>query len=306
MKGIFEHVWKMRDRINKTYWSITQNQDVKLWLQNKDHVMSKWWKKGIVDIDDVLHGFKNPKSRTLKWFGLDNAQTFKSLGDHHGFTADNVNYTFNAHGFRGDEIEQESDFTVLVVGCSHTFGIGLDDKQYWPHHLKNMLAEDYKNPKVINLSCPGGSNDWIARATATSIDKIKPDLVVVVWTYPNRREAIWDSGLLWQLNTELPGGPEAEKHKLEFQSHFMTINEHSDHYNWMRNHWLVTLACKDTMLIESHVTDLHMMQNNLTKILGYNDVARDNKHFGPKVHQHYADKIYWMFKYRQKQKKSVK
>ena len=150
-----------------------------MWLQNKDHVMSKWWKKGIVDIDDVLHGFKNPKSKTLKWFGLDNAQTFESLGDHHGFTADNVNYTFNAHGFRGDDIEQESDFTVLVVGCSHTFGIGLDDKQYWPYHLKNMLAEDYKNPKLINLSFS------FFPLTSKPIGWVKTGDGSMEFTYPN-------------------------------------------------------------------------------------------------------------------------
>ena len=304
MKGIFEHVYNMRVRINQKYFTPTQDPDVKRWLKDKSHVMSKWWKEEVINIDDVLHGFKNPRNTTLNWFGLDNKDTFNKLsdiGEHYNYTEESVTYTFNSRGYRGDEIEAESDFTVMVVGCSHTFGIGLDDTQCWPYRLKQLLQQKYKNPKVINLACPGGSNDWISRAVATSIETIKPDLVIVLWTYPNRREAIWDSGMLWQLNTELPGGPEAEKYKLEFQSHFMTINEHSDHYNWMKNHWLVKLASKNTMLIESHVTELHVMQNDLTKILGYHDVARDNQHFGPKVHLHFADKLFDIYKSRKKQ-----
>jgi hypothetical protein len=106
---------------------------------------------------------------------------------------------------------------------------------------------------------------------------------------------------LWQLNTSIPKNPVQSEYE-EFQSWFMTINEHSDYYNLMRNHNLIKLACRDAILIESHVTDLHVIQTNLNKILGYNDVARDCKHFGPKVHQHYADKIYRMFRDRQKQK----
>lgn len=304
MKGIFEHVWKIRQRIDQKDWG--QDRNVKLWLKNKNHNISKWWRKGITNIDDVLHGFITPKNKSLKWYGNDNLSAFNQIEDHKDFTTDNVTYTLNAHGYRGDNIDDESDFTVLVVGCSHTFGIGLDDTQCWPYHLKEFLKQNYKNPKVINMACPGGSNDWIARVIATSIDTIKPDLVIPVWTYPNRREAVWDSGLLWPLNTELPSGPEAEKHRLEFQSHFMTINENSDHYNWMKNHWLVKFACQNTTLIESHVTELYDLQNNLNKIIGYVDVARDNKHFGPKVHFHFADKLYNIFIARQNEEKNVK
>ena len=150
MKGIFEHVWKIRQRIDQKDWG--QDRNVKLWLKNKNHNISKWWRKGITNIDDVLHGFITPKNKSLKWYGNDNLSAFNQIEDHKDFTTDNVTYTLNAHGYRGDNIDDESDFTVLVVGCSHTFGIGLDDTQCWPYHLKEFLKQNYKNPKVINAA----------------------------------------------------------------------------------------------------------------------------------------------------------
>lgn len=296
---------KIKARLNKDY--LTGDPDHRLidWSKHPESFsLSKWWQQGIPNIDDVMHGATHPRSTTLKWFGMDNEESFTNIQAPHKkwhYNKNNVNYTFNAHGFRGDEIDHESDYTVLIVSDSHGFGIGLDDKEIWANQFKILLQQQYKNCKVLNLSCPGGSNDWIGRTVSCAYETIIPDCVIVCYTYPNRREAIWDSGLLWQLNTSIPKNPVQSEYE-EFQSWFMTINEHSDYYNLMRNHNLIKLACRDAILIESHVTDLHVIQTNLNKILGYNDVARDCKHFGPKVHQHYADKIYRMFRDRQKQK----
>lgn len=300
-----QHLIKIKTRINNKY--LTGNPDHRLiaWSEHPEAAsLSKWWQQGIPNIDDVLHTAKHPRSTTLKWFGMDTEKSFENTKPPHAdwnFTKDNVNYTFNSLGYRGAEPDKDADYKVLLVGDSHGFGVGLDDKQIWAHQLKMFLQEQYSNCNIINLSLPGGSNDWIGRTVSCAYDSIKPDCVIVCYTYPNRREAIWDSGLLWQLNTSIPKNPVQSEYE-EFQSWFMTINEHSDYYNLMRNHQLVSLACRDAVLIESHVTDLQVIQTNLNKILGYNDVARDCKHFGPKVHQHYADKIFQMFKDRQKQK----
>lgn len=303
LDGIGKQVFNIKQRIQKKYFTPYQDPEVKKWIKDTNTQLSKWWVNDVINIDDVMHGFTTPKNTKLAWFGLDSESEFDNLkhpGEHYKFTKQNVTYTFNSKGFRGDEIDDISDYTILVVGCSHTFGIGLDDTQVWTYHLKENFMQEYPKVKVINLSCPGGSNDWIARAIATSFDKVKPDLVVPCWTYPNRREAIWDSGLLWELNTTVPDHPD---YRHEFQSHFMTINEHSDYYNWMRNHWLVKAVCKDVTLLDTHVTEMQVLQKDLQTIINYLDIARDGKHFGPKVHAHFGLKIYEKWKDLSKRKR---
>jgi len=304
-----KHLIKIKERLFNEYHSDKPSNELSTWINKPDEsTLSKWWKPGIPSIDDVTHGAINPKSTTLKWFGMDNEIHFDSIKETHndwGFTKDNVNYTFNSLGYRNDEPEGERDFTVLISGDSHTFGIALDNEQIWPSQFKIFLQQQYPKCKVINISCPGGSNDWISRSLSCAIQTVKPDLVIAVYTYPNRREAIWDSGFLWQLNTTVPDNPRQNEYE-EFQSWFMTINEHTDYYNMMKNHWLVKLACNNkTTLIPSQVTQMQLIQKQLGTILQYNDVARDCKHFGPRVHREFAKQIYNKFCRLQNIKKNV-
>ena len=304
-----QHLLKIKTRLNKEYYTDQPDHRLIAWSHKPESVtLSKWWQQGIPNIDDVMHGARHPKSKTLKWFGMDNEECFDSITTPHKkwhYTKDNVNYTFNSFGYRGDEPSQESDYTVLVVGDSHGFGIGLDDKETWAYQFKVLLQQQYPNCKVINLSCPGGSNDWISRAVACAYDTIKPDCVIVCYTYPNRREAIWDSGLLWQLNTTIPKNPVQSEYE-EFQSWFMTINEHTDNYNLIKNQTLIQKTCGDTLLLESNVLLLRLIQRSLGSIYSITDVARDCKHFGPRVHKQYAKELYQRFCTLQNNKQKLK
>ena len=273
------------------------------WLMNwydnpNDHIISKWWKPGIPRIEDNQMNLKNiHKNTTLKWYCIDSEEKFNDVvltpHDYWKFTKDNVNYTFNSLGYRSDEPDADCDYTILVSGDSHTFGVGLDDKQVWPYQLKLLIEKEYKKCKIINVSEPGGSNDWISRSLTCAIENIKPDCVIAVYTYPNRREAIWDSGLLYPLNTTIPDISN-QKYYLEFQSWFMTVNEHTNYYNLTKNHILIKNTCKayGIKLLTFHDQHLDIIQRELTSTLGYQDVARDLKHFGPAVHKYFAEKIY--------------
>ena len=299
---------KIKHRLQSEYLTDKPHDDMIAWSHKSDSVqLSKWWPEGIPNIDDVMHGAKHPKSTTLKWFGMDNEDAFDKVIKPNArwhYKKDNVNYTFNSLGYRGDEPNQETDYTVLLVGDSHGFGVGLDDQEVWANQFKLLLQQQYPNCKVINLSCPGGSNDWIARVIACSIDTIKPDCVVACYTYANRREAIWDSGYLWQLNTTIPDNPVQSEYE-EFQAWFMTINPHTDKYNMIKNHTLVKKSCHSTLLLESHVTQMQQVQRSLGAIIKYPDVARDCKHFGPQVHKRFAKEMYQKFCTRQSQEKKL-
>ena len=289
-----EQLKHIKTRLSSKWYAPDPAYEISQWLQDKDSIqLSPWWTEGIPDMDLINHGAGHPKNKTLKWFGHDTEQAFDSIKatpKHWPFTKTNVNYTFNNLGYRGTDFTTDNKFRILVSGCSHTFGIGLDDTQTWPALIERYIKAQHNDCKVFNLACPGGSNDWIARSIACAYETIKPHLVIACWTYPNRREAVWDSGYLWQLNTEIPGGQESDIQ--EFKSWFMTINESADYYNWMKNHWLINKTCKDSMLIETHCVKMNSIQNNLADKVGGLDIARDSKHFGPNIHKQFAKDIY--------------
>ena len=302
-----KHLIQIKKRFLQNYQSDKPNDKIVAWL-NKPHSvnLSKHWSDHIPDIDDVLIG-NNPKSTTLKWMGTDNEANFDALdpqGHHWKFTKDNVNYTLNSYGYRGEELGA-GDYTVMVLGDSHTFGCGLDDKDIWPQQFKKLLQQQHQNCNVVNFSVQGCSNDAMARILSNSINTVKPDCVIVCYTYPNRREAIWDSGNIWQLNMSLPNGLKQSDYD-EFQSWFMTVNEHTDYYNWMKNHKFINALCKNITLIESQVSQMAIIQRQLGTVLQYNDVARDCKHFGPTVHSEFAKIIYGKYCAIQNSQENVK
>ena len=134
-----------------------------------------------MDFEFILEGFGHQNgfkkisqkiNRKTKWYGLDSLENFKQTDYNYytiKWTEDVINYTLNSYGYRGDEPECDGDYNVLVCGDSHSFGVGLDDYQIWTHRLKQMLNDKYKNVSVVNLSVPGASNDYIARAIYLSL-----------------------------------------------------------------------------------------------------------------------------------------
>ncbi len=314
LDNVKRSISKIKFNLMHHYFNGVPSKQLMDWFDNpNDTVISKWWTPGIPNIDDVLHGATCPKNKTVKWFGMDSpdeyAKSKQTVINKNGedkvtptidqwlFTEDNVNYTFNSLGYRGDEpaMHIDADFTALVCSDSHGFGIGLDDAQVWPAVLKQQLTQQYKNPVVINISCPGASNDWIARAITCTLEKIRPNVVVAVYSYPNRREAISSRGSLWELGTSLPtpGFGISPQDHADIQMHFTTINDYEDYYNMSKNHWMIKTACenKHVPLVTSHVQQMQVIQREQTHHTFF-DVARDLKHFGPTVHKTFAQDIY--------------
>ena len=289
------------------WWRKRPTEDVEAWLDNTTKSLSPWWINDIPDMNTIHHGVPHPKNKTLKWFGQDTEQSFDSIGDtpkHWYFRKDNVKYTFNELGYRTHPFNTDADCKIVVAGCSHTFGTGLDDTQTWPSRLEDMM----QGAKVFNLACPGGSNDWIARIIACSYDTIKPDIVVACWTYPQRREQIWDNGRLWQLTTQEPTSVPEEQEQMKelFKSWIISNNDHTDHYNWMKNHWLVKKTCSNSILIDTHWVRMNAIQDENKEKHDSLDLARDLKHFGPNVHKLFAKEIYEKISTIQNNQKNIK
>lgn len=65
------------------------------------------------------------------------------------------NYYINSHGFRSPELNQ--DPCIAFLGCSHTFGTGLDQKDIWVQRVSKELGV---NP--VNLGFPARGLDFVS------------------------------------------------------------------------------------------------------------------------------------------------
>ena len=94
---------------------------------------------------DGIAGFE--KTGLHKWHGIDNIE-HTSYSD--------VDYFFNSYGHRTQLEPNTLKEYALVVGCSHTMGVGIKESQvYW-----NQL--NLKMP-IYNLGLSGSGNDLICR-----------------------------------------------------------------------------------------------------------------------------------------------
>ena len=67
----------------------------------------------------------------------------------------NLNYYINSHGFRCPELD--NDPCIAFLGCSHTFGTGLDQDDIWPERVCKRLGY-----RPVNLGFPARGIDFVS------------------------------------------------------------------------------------------------------------------------------------------------
>lgn len=94
-----------------------------------------------------------------------------------------IEYTINKFGYRSKYSNIPNTDYILVLGCSHTFGLGLHEE----HRYSNLLEDSYNIP-VINISFPGGSPNLVRDnifQLFVSGHRL-PKLVVIQWPNEHR------------------------------------------------------------------------------------------------------------------------
>jgi len=76
---------------------------------------------------------------------------------------------------------------VVVLGCSHTYGVGHDDDTHWVAHLSK---HNTKRLRYWNLGQPGASADLIVRILYGTEQTIYPSIIIVCWPLWSRREKL--------------------------------------------------------------------------------------------------------------------
>lgn len=104
------------------------------------------------------------------------------------YEIDQMLYTLNKQGFRGDNFNKEDD-AIMFLGCSYTFGTAVADEDVW---CRNVARR--RNKKCWNLGVPGSGNQQIFMMADSFLESgYKPSEAVILWTEPLRKLLFHDS-----------------------------------------------------------------------------------------------------------------
>lgn len=211
-------------------------------------------------------------------------------------------YTYNEYGFRGDSFTKEG-FKVLSLGCSITEGVGVNDDETWPSYLTKRIP----NSVDMNFGYGGRSNDYISRCLLTFFEMVKPDLVLIFYTFPERREHIREEDGEIEPYMVKPWGyfTETREGRIAYQSQTELINRHSNMMNWFKNHLLIKNFLENKKcpwIWNGDSLRLNCIDNEHTDYQEFNrfdggygsnnpDFGADGIHPGPLTHQRYANRL---------------
>ncbi len=226
----------------------------------------------------------------------------KSFNTIPGENSGRCTYTFNELGFRGDSINKKG-FRIMSIGCSVTEGYGVSDNETWSHYLSRMIPGGVD----LNFGLSSRSNDYISRCLLTYYDLIKPDLVIIFYTFTTRREYIDEtnsisSTMVRKSKDSFWSSFKNPENDIILNSHINLSNEHQDKYNWYKNHLLIKNFLENKgcnwiwngdLLIEKNYQESNRIDGGfLNDQNQFMDYAVDNLHPGPKTNLRYAQKLF--------------
>jgi hypothetical protein len=203
-------------------------------------------------------------------------------------------YTYNELGFRGDSIHKDG-FKIMSIGDSNTEGVGVNNDETWPSQFSKLITNGVDH----NFGMGGRSNDFIARCLITYYDLIKPDLVLIMYTSPQRRELYTkDGGLEPFMITSQWGYTEETEDGRELQNNLTAIqNDYEDFMNWYKNHLLIKffLESKKCNWLWNGWMGIPPIYNEFNRFDGtygeFIDDAVDNIHPGPQHNKNYSKSL---------------
>jgi hypothetical protein len=124
---------------------------------------------------------------TVEWFSVDSeasySRTLKLEGPNWDYKDKLITYTFNQNGYRcpnWSEIAWQD--SIVMIGCSNTFGLGLNHTDTAAYLLSQKL-----NIPVINLGVVGSSNQLMLFNSIKLLEnQIKPKAAVILFSDTSR------------------------------------------------------------------------------------------------------------------------
>ena len=143
----------------------------------------------------LINNYSRLAGKTVGWDTSDSEKLFfqnsqnphtRQLLESLGFLHTSIEYTFNSHGFRTAEFDQQCD--IVCFGCSFTMGTGVHDKDTWPSQLQSVTGL-----RVVNLGHAGSSNDTTFRYAQHYLPLLRPKHAIWLQTDMHRLELVDDA-----------------------------------------------------------------------------------------------------------------
>ena len=196
-------------------------------------------------------------------------------------TAD-VKYTMNSDGFRCSEFNSiDWANSVVWLGCSITFGTGVDDTETVTEYFSQLSGLP-----VVNLGQQGVGLDYIVDTlNHLHLLGIKPKHIVIQFPHTSRTLRFVSSERTEHLSVHSPFD--------DFQKYFFFYDYHQTGYNLMFKR-MIDVAYPDAVCYTTHIyvadaLDVHDLSPDRLKA---GDYARDLMHPGAEYHQAVAQEIY--------------
>ena len=200
----------------------------------------------------------------------------------------------SSHGYRCPKWDPMPDGkkNVVVLGCSHTYGVGLEDNEHWVHHVSQ---HNTTRLRYWNLGQPGASADKVVRILHGCEKVIHPSIIIVCWPAWSRRE-------------KLHHYPESLTNHNE---ELMNETNETDKHNFLKNVFLVekfaeknqckTFHCFAQDSYQEHIKGLNVLEDYTIKNcwpywdkfeqrVPYNEpsLAANGEHYGAEHHERFA------------------
>ena len=192
-------------------------------------------------------------------------------------------HTLNSHGYRCPEWDPMPDGkkNVVVLGCSHTFGQGLNDNEHWVHFLSQ---HNDTRLRYWNLGVPGASGDACVRRLWGTQKLLDPKIIIICWPDESRREFVDP-----RHNTK-EQDIENFLHNVFWTEKFAEIVNAKTFHCFAHDPIVHKDMEKLNVLEDYTIKNCWPWWNKFTQRVPYDkpSYARDNKHYGVEHHRRFA------------------
>ena len=150
---------------------------------------------GISEVGSRIHGMDEsgvqlsypPPLNIVMKYGHYSDSEIPNYKSHDHYNEQN-GYVTNSFGYRCPEWTPlpYGKKNVVVMGCSHTFGEGLDAGEVWVDQLYTLVNQ--RLLRFWNLGQPGASGEKIVRILYATEKVLFPKIIIICWPLWSRRE----------------------------------------------------------------------------------------------------------------------
>lgn len=221
------------------------------------------------------------------WSGTDRPdryeQNLKIKPENWRWRDQTIRYTLNSQHYRCPEwTEIDWKSSILIFGCSHVFGVGVNDTDTISHQLSQILAKP-----VINLGVPGSSILFSFNNALQYLvgNRPYPAAVINLWTDMSRTMTYQHRVIRSHGQWNAVQGDEFDyynKYSTNPKVHALQL-EQASKLLWKKTHY-----CSASLFTDTAKT---LSIQDLSPLCDLDDRARDDLHFGPETYSHIAEHL---------------